>query len=221
MVRQYLFVLLIIPSLFLAGLLSSHTCFFLGFWFNSRVYHPSLDRELEDVFSLFSLLESIHVPSGRRDPFPCKVSHPHPFEGLSCHSFFLILCDPCHPHFPLFSTLWNVKSLIKQALHGKANIVDHILRHSSILLGLQWCILCNGASEDLEHNLCGWQFAGVIWDFFHSFFNFWRSIAQDKRCSFIMEKILLHPPFSLYSFGHLRVVLTKGNWRILNDVERS
>lgn len=56
-------------------------------------------------------------------------------------------------------------------MHGKIEIIDLMQTASSILLELQWCVLCKGASKSLNHLLWSCSFASMLWDVFMEFFS--------------------------------------------------
>lgn len=63
-------------------------------------------------------------------------------------------------------------------------------------LGPQWCVLCKGASKDLEILItcCGpISFLRDIWD--HCFLVFWESSTRTRDCWAVIEEVLSSPPF--------------------------
>lgn len=95
---------------------------------------------------------------------------------FSCRSLFQCLVGlSLSLHSCLaFSSLWKIKIPNEVKLFvadsGRVNSLDHIMRKSSFLIGLQCCILCRSVVEDLDHLLWRSWFASLVWYcFFQTF----------------------------------------------------
>ena len=136
---------------------------------NFHFFRNLRESEMSDLCCLFEQLEGVSIQHNEEDIRRWALESSGVF---SCKSFFTSFFPiDTNPPFPWFKDVWKTPVPKKVQLFswlmvlGKLLTCDILQKHfPNALLSPNWCVLCRGDTEDLNHLLLHCPFSSTLWN---------------------------------------------------------